>query len=182
MTPAPPLRRIGAFLVDYAVMAAWLAALTAASFASGFAETGFSLDTLGGRLQAHGLAFATVTAPIVVGFAALEASSLRGTLGKRALGLEVVRRDGAPAGFGRTLIRNAGKFLPWEIAHAGIWYMPGRPFVDEPAVWNLALQALALALAAVYAASIVVGARRTPYDRAAGLAVARRDAGGAVPG
>lgn len=174
MTPASFPRRLAAFFIDYAVIAAWLAALTAAAFATGLAQSDMDLHSLYDRLQRHALAFGTVTLPIVIGFAAFEASPLQGSPGKRLMGLRVVRVDGAPAGFGATLLRNALKFLPWEIAHLGIWHMPGRPFVDPPAAWNMALWIAALLVAAVYAASLAMGSRRTPYDRIAGVLVSRR--------
>ena len=172
MTGRAPIRRLLAFVVDYLVMAIWLALLTAAAFATG-APDRLSLDTPGGRIIAHLTMFATVTAPIILGFAIMEASPLRGTPGKRVLGLKVMRADGERAGFLRTLIRNGLKFLPWEAAHIAIWYAPGQPFVDRPAAWNVAVWIGALIVALVYATTLFSGAGRTPYDHAAGVTVRR---------
>lgn len=172
MTGRAPIRRLLAFVVDYLVMAIWLALLTAAAFATG-APDRLGLETSGGRVIAHLTMFATVTAPIILGFAVMEASPLRGTPGKRILGLKVLRAEGDRAGFLRTLIRNGLKFLPWEAAHIAIWYAPGQPFVDPPAAWNMTVWTGALTVALIYVLSLFLGTGRTPYDRAAGLAVRR---------
>lgn len=172
MTGRAPMRRLLAFVVDYLVMAVWLALLTAAAFATG-APDRLGLETSGGRVIAHLTMFATVTAPVILGFAVMEASPLRGTPGKRILGLKVLRAEGGRAGFLRTLIRNGLKFLPWEAAHIAIWYAPGQPFIDPPAAWNMAVWTGALTVALIYVLSLFLGTGRTPYDRAAGLAVRR---------
>lgn len=173
MSGRAPYRRLLAFGIDYLVIALWLAGLTAIAFVLEAPER-LSLATPGGRIIAHLTMFAAVTAPIMVSFAALEASPLHGTIGKRLTGLRVMREGGGWPGCRRTLIRNVLKFLPWEAAHTAIWYAPGQPFVDPPAAWNLAVWAGALALALIYAASLFFGAGRTPYDRMAGVRVERK--------
>lgn len=163
------VRRILGFLIDNALIAAYLALLTALAFAFG---AGANAGVPDNRLAAHALAFLTVTAPVIVGFALLEASPLQGTPGKWAVRLRVTDTESRRARFSATLVRNALKFLPWEIAHAGVWHMPGQPFVDPPGWPSLVAWSLSLALAGAYIVSLFTG--RTLYDRIAGLVVSPR--------
>lgn len=180
---APPLaatgaRRVAAFALDYAVIAAYIGLLTGLGFAVRAAlHQHLALPrTDAEKLQGHAVAFLTLTLPVALYFALSEASRSQATLGKRALGLRVMTTDGARVPVGRSLLRSSVKFAPWEIAHTAIWHTPGQPFVSPPAAGNIAGYALALAGASWYAASLFIGDRRTPYDRVAGAMVV---AGGA---
>ncbi len=72
----------------------------------------------------------TMSLPVWLYFAALESSSLRGTLAKRLLGMTVIGVDGSRISFLRALARTAVKLLPWEIAHATM-FLP-TPVADDP--------------------------------------------------
>ncbi|MEO1040155.1 MAG: RDD family protein [Pseudomonadota bacterium] len=165
-------RRVFAFLIDYLLLAVYAAGLSAIAFAFG-PDVGASPADFAGKLRGHAIAFATLTAPVVLYFAVLETSPLHGTLGKRVLGLRVEAGNGARLGTARSLVRSAVKFLPWEIAHFAIWYVPGRPFLDPMPTTNIVISLGAIAVAVVYVISALVW-RRTPYDLIAGSYVRQR--------
>ena len=174
-TPARklPLRRLLAYLVDSLIIFAWIAGLTAIGMSWGI-EFFDRLDPASTKVFGHAFSFTALTLPVVLYFALTEHSALRASLGKRALGLRVVDADGERIGLNRALIRNALKFLPWEIAHTAIWHAPGQPFVDAPPASFMALHAGALALAGLYIASLFVGSGRTPYERLSGTRIIGR--------
>lgn len=179
-TPAPPLRRIGAFAIDYVVIAAYATALTAASFAARAALGAGQGPPPSGALEklvGHALAFVTLTAPVVLYFAISESSRRQATLGKRVVGMRVVSRSGRRLKFRRSLLRSAVKFAPWELAHVAIWHSPGRPFVDEPSLLAWIVHGAALGLATWFTLSLFTHSRRTPYDRLAKCRVVREARG-----
>lgn len=157
------LRRVAGYLIDYAIIAAYALGLAGVVIATG-------LEAPGTKLGGYLLSFATLTGPVVIVFAALEA--LWGVSpGKAIVGLRVMYRDQTP-GFGRALARNVLKFLPWEIAHIGIWMTPGQPFVVPPSMISLIVMNAALALVGTQAALIAVTGRGV-HDRLPGLRVVR---------
>jgi uncharacterized RDD family membrane protein YckC len=89
----------------------------------------------------------------------------RGSVGKRLFRLRVFNLDGGRPGLGQSFGRSLLKFAPWELAHTATWYVPGRPFIDPPALLNLAGWGIALSLALVWAGAVFLGSGRTPYDR-----------------
>lgn len=62
-----------------------------------------------------------ITLPISLYFILCECSKWQVTLGKRKMGICVVDAFGHRISIGRSALRTAVKFLPWEIAHFGIW-------------------------------------------------------------
>src|SRR5699024_2302400 len=50
-------------------------------------------------------------------------SKWQGTLGKRKMGISVVDGFRQRIGIGRSVVRTVIKFLPWEVAHFGIWQL-----------------------------------------------------------
>ena len=166
-TRATAVRRVLAFGIDYLVLAAYAGALTAIAFASGAADAEPPGD-IAGKVRGHATALLTFTVPVVLYFAVAEAV-FGATLGKRLLGLRVAGVGGPR--FRSTLVRNVVKFAPWELAHVGVWYGPGRPFLDPPGLLSHALFLLSLAAAAVWAAGVFLGSGRTVYDRAGGTQV-----------
>ncbi len=167
-------RRLLAFAVDYLAIAVWLALLAAAGFAArraGLFAGEFPQGVLS-RLGLHVLFFALLTLPILLYFALFEASRWQATPGKRVLRVRVVSAaDFGRLPIGRSLIRSAVKFLPWEIGHLGVWHVPGQPFVDEPGLLSLACWTAAMLLSLFWVASLFVGGGRSPYDAAAGARV-----------
>jgi len=172
-TGARGTQRVAAFAIDDTVIAAYIGLLTGAGFASrallhqqrGLPRT----DTE--KIHDHAVAFLTLTLPVALYVALSEASRAQATFGKRAQRLRVTTTDGQRVPLGRSLVRAAVKFAPWELAHTALWQTPGQPFVSPPGVWNVAGHALALGGAAWYAAALFVGDRRTPYDHIAGTTV-----------
>jgi uncharacterized RDD family membrane protein YckC len=68
-------------------------------------------------------AFLTLVLPVVVTFAWLEASSARATPGKRRMGVIVATRGGGRPGIGRSLLRSAVKFTPWQMGHTAVFHL-----------------------------------------------------------
>ncbi|MFN8637540.1 MAG: RDD family protein [Chloroflexota bacterium] len=170
--PASGARRLAAFAVDYAAIAAYLALLTVVGIAVRTAlRQSAPPTTASAKLRGHALSFLGLTLPVWLYFALTEASSQQATPGKRLLGLRVVTREGRRLSYGRSLLRTALKLAPWELAHTAIWHTPGQPFVSAPGAWNVAGYGASLAVAGWYLAALFLGDRRTPYDRAAGSSV-----------
>lgn len=158
------LRRLGAYGVDCAVIMLYAAVLLVVTVLVA-PDAGLS------RLQGYGLALVTLTGPVVIGFSALEAR-FGATVGKALFGLQVCRGQLRP-GFVSALVRNVGKFLPWEIAHIGIWTISGQPFVDPPGPLILTLWAVSYSLLALQIVLVLIF-KAGLHDWAAGLRVQRR--------
>lgn len=128
-------------------------------------------DEIRAPWQAHLLGFGALTLPVILYFA-LSEHLTRATLGKRWLGLRVSGALGQRPSLWRTLLRNAIKFVPWELAHTAIYYVAGWPAAPEPLkAWQAATFYLSLGLAALYVVSLFVGGGRTVYDRLSGTTV-----------
>jgi uncharacterized RDD family membrane protein YckC len=159
------LRRVTAYVIDYGVIAVWIIVLVLAANAGwiGIKVEG-ALDGAA-RWAAQGQAFLMLTLPVYFYFTLSESFGRKATLGKRALGLRV---DGSP---GHIAGRNLVKFLPWELAHMGIWHGMAVPFVTEPSWFGTSLFALSLGLVVIYLMSLFISDGRTPYDRLSGTSV-----------
>ena len=173
-TPAAGWQRVAAYLVDYLVIAAYVALLTGASFASG-ASRSMDFASSGSPALGQLVAFVALTLPVILYFAVSEASPWQGTLGKRALKLQVAAHgDGSRLSFRRTLLRAALKFAPWELAHTVLWRVDGWPLESpQPTTVHWLGFTLSLLWAGWYLVSLFVGSRRTLYDRMAASAVVR---------
>ncbi len=169
------IRRLLAFLVDYGVMVLFVAVVSAAGFAirSQLGVTSSAPTEFQQKLLSHALVFATIMLPILLYFAVSESSRWQATIGKRVLRLQVTDDHGGRPRLLRTLLRAAVKFSPWELAHTGVWHVPGTPFVSEPGAFSFGIWIAALLLALWWIASIWLGDGRTPYDRIAGTVVTR---------
>lgn len=172
--PASPFRRIEAWLLDYLLIAAYLVVLTAVSLgllASPMRE-GFN-SAMSQPVTAEMLGFLLLTLPVVLYFALSEASRRRATLGKRALRLAVIRPDGSRLSTGRALLREAVRFLPWELSHALLWRVALSPDRGPIAFWVAAGFVVVYALVIAYLVTLFIGSHRTIYDRLAGSIVIR---------
>jgi len=163
-----PWRRIAAYLIDSAVIAAWVGVLTLLSLAAN-AALGVSMSDVESTTLQQLMIVGLLTVPAVLYFAIAEAGPRGATLGKRALRLRVERTNGPPAPFSRTLARAALKLAPWELAHTGIWWLPADP--GAPAPLSITLFSASMLLALVYAAGLFTKRGRTLYDLASGLCV-----------
>lgn len=159
-----PIRRLAAFGFDYLLIACWAVFIGLVSVTTGVHEN-LDMTGWGGRAAAHLLGFLSLTLPVIAYFAMTEGGPKRASLGKRALKLQV---EGE-----RTWLRNIIKFLPWEIAHAAIWWQDAQPFVDPMPTGNLIVSSFAMLLGIGIVASLFIGDGRTPYDRLAGTRVTR---------
>ncbi len=120
------------------------------------------------------LAFLTVILPVILYFASQEASTRMASWGKRRLGLQVLTRNGGRLGFGRSLLRSAFKFLPWQMAHTALFHIPGWPLaVQTVPTWVMAVFIVMYALLAFYLLTLLIDPHRTPYDWIAGTVVVR---------
>lgn len=167
------LRRGAAYLIDVACILAYAAALLLVTVLAFHPSAPGPDHSVGDAIRGELLGFATLTGPVMLAMAWLEASRWQASPGKRWLGLAVERAGGGRLSLGRSLARNAFKFLPWELAHAGVHLA----FVTaEP--WNavgLALSTSSMLLVAAYVASSALLQGPTLYDWLLGTRVTRVD-------
>ena len=169
-------RRLAAFAIDYLIIAAYIVVLTLVSFAVRSQVTAIDVSASTAPWLFDLLAFTTLVLPVTLYFALYEASRHRATVGKRRMGLVVVTEGGESLDRGRSLLRSALKFAPWQIAHTSLFHIPGWPVAVEtvPAAAAAGL-GIASVVAVLYAVSVVAFAdRRTPYDYVAGTRVIQR--------
>jgi uncharacterized RDD family membrane protein YckC len=164
---APGWRRLVAGLIDFGVIVAYISVLTGVSFAVRSAmRLGFSPPTsVPAKLAGQAMAFGVLTLPVILYFALSESSRRQATAGKRLMSLRVTTIAGTRLSIGRSLLRSAGKFAPWELAHTALWQIPGQPFASEPTALNMVGFLAAIGFVAWYGVSLFVSSRRTPYDR-----------------
>lgn len=157
---APAWRRVAAMALDLLLVWLYIGLLLLIMLTVGRALT----LAITAPWQAHLLGFGALTLPVILYFALFE--HLEGaTFGKRWLGLRVLGFRGGWAPLRCALLRNAIKFVPWELAHTAIYYVAGWPQAPAPlALWQEALFYLSLGLAALYIVMLFVGGR-TLYDR-----------------
>jgi len=165
-----PIRRICAFLIDYCLIAIYIGALVFTTITIVGTEAEIP-STITDKMRGHAIAFITLTLPVWLYFTLSEASSTGATFGKRLLRLQVKRRNREQVSFAAASIRNGGKFLPWEVSHAAIWYVPGRPFLDIMPPLNLGISFIATLAAISFFLSLFIGNGDTPYDRLSGTYV-----------
>lgn len=165
--PAGLWPRIKAFGVDYLFIAAYLIALTGVISGLQFTPLRRIFATLFAKPYVAQLTASLLfDAPVMLYFALFEASHWQATPGKRRIGLQVVTNTGARVSLPRALARIVLKFLPWEIAHTGLWHTPGWPLHAKPTPLNYVAYGSVYALAAVYVVTLLTsGARQPLYDR-----------------
>lgn len=156
------LRRLAAFGLDSLLLGVY--ALVLFAFVSPFVRPLFSSP-----LTAELAGFLLLTLPFVLYFAVSEVSPRAATLGKRVFHLRVVTTKGKGMTFGRSLLRSALKFAPWELAHFAIW----NAFIFPSSAENLGIAALVgcYLLAFTYLIGLILKPHRPLYDRLAGTVV-----------
>lgn len=175
--PALLSRRVAAYVLDVFFIGLWIGVLTGVVqlLPERVLEGAFDGP---GRSQL--VIVAALTLPVVLGFALFECGATRASPGKRLMGLWVRdlrvahrRRAAARVPFRRAVLRNAVKFLPWELAHTGLWRTEGWPG-EVVEFTGLALALLVgswvLVLASVVLA-LVRKDRRAVHDLAAGTQI-----------
>lgn len=169
------IRRIFAYLIDYAVIVMYIICLTLVSVYLVQSNLSPSAE-LTDKVRGHAIGFITLTLPVWTYFTILEASGKNATLGKLALGLSVRSEGNGSPNFRAIALRNFIKFVPWELAHASIWYVKGRPFLDEMPTLNLVICISALFIAFIYVFMLFLGNGQTLYDRISRTVVVKKQA------
>lgn len=159
-------QRCGAFLMDYLVLATYFAVASALFFVlRSFAVVSSpAYVTVMEKLRGQAFVFFCFVLPVVCYFACFEASVWQATVGKRWGRLRVVGTDGQRVTLARSCLRSAIKFTPWEIAHTGIWYATGQPFLSPPSLLSWWAWGISVVMALCWFGCLFVGSRRTPYD------------------
>ena len=107
--------------------------------------------------------FFVMTLPVLLYFTLCECSKWQGTLGKRRMGIRVVDGIGQRIGIVRSAFRTVIKFLPWEVAHFGIWRLMLPTDLSEFAVYVI-LSAVNLALLLYLIIPLTNKKRKNVYD------------------
>jgi uncharacterized RDD family membrane protein YckC len=175
IVPASPWRRVGAWLLDYLLIAAYLVVLTAVSLGlrASPVRAGFN-SAMSQPVEAELLGFFLLTLPVILYFAVCETSHWRATVGKRALRLAVVDDKGARLTMRRAVLREAVRFLPWELSHALLWRIALSPDRGSVSILVTVGFVLVYALVGLYLLTLFIGSHRTVYDRLAGSLVIQR--------
>jgi len=171
-TPAGLLRRAAAFGVDYLVIAAYLAVVVAIGALARTLAPDAARGLFGGPMPGELTGFLVVTLPVSLYFVLSERGPRSATWGKRRLGLRVMTDAGGPLTLGRSVLRTALKFLPWELAHAVIWRL-AFPGSAPPGMAEAGLVLVWLLIGANLVAALVDARCRTVYDRLARTRVVR---------
>ena len=111
-----------------------------------------------------------ITLPVSLYFILCECSKWQGTLGKRKMGIRVVDGVGQRIGIGRSAFRTAIKFLPWEVAHFGIWRLMLPTDFSEITVFVI-INAVNLAILLYLIIPLTNKKRKNVYDWVAGTEV-----------
>ena len=171
--PAGLLIRSGAFALDYLLIAAYLVVIVGLGALLRLLAPSVAATLFGGPLIGELSGFLALTLPISLYFVLHEASPAGATWGKRRLGLRVVDAAGGRLGLGRSALRTALKFVPWELAHSLIWryaFAGDHP----PAYLDIGLAVVWLLIAGTLAAVLLDRQHRSLYDLLAGTRVVAR--------
>lgn len=168
MTYASYRIRIYAFLIDYLVIVIYgifIVGTISIVFRSYIGPL-FSSSPVTAELTG----FFMITLPVSLYFILCECSKWQGTLGKRKMGIHVVNSVGQRIGIGRSAFRTAIKFLPWEVAHFGIWRLLLPTNLTQITVYVI-LNAVNLAVIIYLIIPLTNKKRKNVYDWIAGTKV-----------
>jgi uncharacterized RDD family membrane protein YckC len=172
MTAFANLRlRFVAFLLDYLIIAAYIVVLIVVSVLLGFGPLRQTFQSLFANPNSGEIsAFLLLVLPVILYFALFESSSWQATWGKRKVGLRVMNTYGERLSFGRSLVRSFIKFLPWELAHACLWRIPGWPLNPQtpPLIISTGLVLVWVIVGAYVISMLVSQKHQTLYDMIAG--------------
>ncbi len=165
--PAGLVRRVAAFALDYILIAAYLVVLVSVGILVRSAAPDVADTLFGSALTGELTGFLALTLPISLYFALCEASPASATWGKRRMHLRVVTAAGERLSLGRSVLRTALKFVPWELTHALIWRFA---FAGEnpPAYLDVGLILVWVLIGGNLAAVLVDRQRRSLYDLLSG--------------
>ena len=174
MTFANIWQRIGAFLLDYLIIAAYLVLLVIVSVGLGFGPLRSVFRAMFADPNSSEFsAFLLLVLPVILYFALFECSSWQATWGKRKMGLRVIDTHGARLSLPRSFVRSLLKFVPWELTHACLWRIPGWPLAPTtPSPIITAGLVLVWILVGAYLVSMLVSKKHQAlYDWIAGTSV-----------
>ncbi len=156
-------QRLGAFALDYLLIAGYLAILfIAVTFVN--AVTDVSERLFSNRILAQLTGFLLITLPISLYFALAESSVRQASWGKQRLGLQVTDSNGRRISFWRALARTLLKFVPWELSHTLIWWITFKPNETSPLLTAGFIAVYAL-VGANLLSLLLSKSRQTIYDR-----------------
>ncbi|MEO8955997.1 MAG: RDD family protein [Ktedonobacteraceae bacterium] len=167
-------QRIGAFLLDYLIITAYIALLVIVGVGLGFGPLQSVFQVMFSNPNSSEVsAFLLLVLPVILYFALFEHSSWQATWGKRKMGLRVIDTHGARLSLSRSLVRSLLKFVPWELTHACLWRIPGWPLAPtSPSPLITAGLVLVWLLIGAYLVSILVRKKhQSLYDWIAGTYV-----------
>lgn len=153
------MRRLFALALDWLVIAAWGAVVFGAVWAFTSGQLPADIDPWKGQV----VGFLAMTLPVTSYFALLERSKARASLGKRLVGLQVVDTAGGSLPLGRSLLRNAIKFMPWECGHL-VAHQAISSGDAGPSTWVYVPMAVAFGVPLWWFVALLVTGQ-TPYDR-----------------
>lgn len=168
MSCAPFRKRIYAFLLDYCVIVIYgiFVVGTISIVFRPYFQTLFSSSPVTAEL----VGFLMITLPVSLYFILCECSRWQGTLGKRKMGIQVVDDFGHRIGIGRATVRTVIKFLPWEVAHFGIWRLMLTSNLSETSILII-LSVANFAILAYLIIPLINKRRKNVYDWIAGTVV-----------
>jgi uncharacterized RDD family membrane protein YckC len=154
-------RRLAAFVLDYLIIAAYALLVFGLMRILGLAD--LNLTPISRQL----LGLIALTLPVFLYFYLMEKSGSRATLGKKAMGISIcsISENIEP----KILLRNILKFLPWEIAHAGVhWVVYYSYSENDVPLWVWLLLIIPQIIMITYLLSIILSRGETSlYDRMA---------------
>ena len=166
------IRRFLAFFIDWLLIAAWGGAL----FGMVMLINAGQVPEPSGPRQSQLIGFLSMTIPVVLYFSISEASRMKGSLGKRALSLQLEAkplegRQQERVGFNKVLLRNIVKFIPWELGHL----VANQAIFSSTGIagWVYVPLILAYALPLWWVISIAVRGQ-SPYDRITGISIVQK--------
>jgi uncharacterized RDD family membrane protein YckC len=163
--------RIAAFLLDYLIITAYIIVLIAVSVLLGFGPLRTTFQGLFANPNSGEIsAFLLLVLPVILYFALFECSSWQATWGKRKIGIYVTNMQGERLSLGRSLVRSFIKFLPWELAHACLWRIPGWPLDPQtpPLIISTGLVLVWVIVGAYVISMLISKKHQTLYDMIAG--------------
>ena len=162
-------QRVKAFVFDYFIILGYLIVITIAGLLLRQYTDGFEW-LFADRVRAQVTVFLILTLPVSLYFALGDASLKQGTRGKQRVGLKVEDQHGSQIGLGRSLLRAALKFIPWELSHTFLWeiaFTNGEP----SALINYGYAFIYLLIGLNIASVLMTKTKQSLYDLLAGTYV-----------
>jgi uncharacterized RDD family membrane protein YckC len=154
-------RRVLAFFVDYAIIIMYALLLF---LASTLLKNHFNVDlNFGSPIKNQLLSFFLLTLPVFLYFYLSEKGIHKATLGKRFLKLKIASKTNEKE---HLFLRNLLKFLPWEIAHIGVYHIVFyNNLQEETPIWVWCTLIIPQVIVLMYFLSVILSKEnRSVYD------------------